>query len=437
MSTRVIKVNQLARVEGEGSLIVRTHGEDVEEVRLSIFEPPRFFEAFLRGRSYLEVPDITARICGICPVAYQMSSIHALEDAFGVEVPDHIKQLRRLLYCGEWIQSHVLHILMLHAPDYLGFPSVIEMAKEHQQMVELGLRLKRAGNRVIEVLGGREVHPVNARVGGFWTLPEPKEWQPVLEDVARARSDASRLLDWVAGFSVPMASADYDFVALVSSDAYPFCEGWITSSKGPRVNAREFEQTFKEFQVPHSTALHSRRVDGGTYLTGPMARIALNAICLLEPARAAWERLNSTGMMHLENAYNSILVRCVEIVQVVEEAHLLLQQLVTGGLRGEPFVPVRVCEGVGCAATEAPRGLLYHRYNVDADGLITEAKIVPPTAQNQAQIESDLTALVRSHLHANEDQLRHLCEQMIRNHDPCISCATHFLNFQWNRGTPE
>lgn len=434
MSTRVIKVGQLARVEGEGSLFVRTNGDQVEDVRLSIFEPPRFFEAFLRGRDHLEVPDITARICGICPVAYQMSSVHALEDAFGVKIPEHIRRLRRLLYCGEWIQSHTLHVLMLHAPDYLGVASVIEMAQDHQQMVELGLRLKRTGNHILEVLGGREVHPVNARVGGFWRLPEQSEWEPVLGEVARAREDAECLLKWVSGFTIPEVSTPYNFVALVHKDSYPFCEGAITSSSGLRITAREFEEHYEEFQVGHSTALHARRAGGGSYLTGPLARLTLNANSLLPRAKVVWEDLSKKGLLRLDNAYTSILVRCIEIIQAVEEAFVVLSELVLGGLRGEDHVPFTVREGVGSAATEAPRGLLYHRYAVDAKGLIKEAKIVPPTSQNQAQIESDLTTVVRSNLHETEDRLRHLCEQMIRNHDPCISCATHFLNFQWNRG---
>lgn len=433
MTTRVIKVGQLARVEGEGSLFVRTNGEHVEDVRLSIFEPPRFFEAFLRGRDHLEVPDITARICGICPVAYQMSSVHALEDAFGVIVPEHIRRMRRLLYCGEWIQSHTLHVLMLHAPDYLGVSSVIEMAQEHGKMVELGLRLKRTGNHILEVMGGREVHPVNARVGGFWRLPDRAEWEPVLEDVSRAREDAEHLFKWVSSFTIPLVSTPYDFVALVPRDCYPFCEGSITSSSGLRISPHEYEQHYEEFQVNHSTALHSRRVDGGLYLTGPLARLNLNASKLTPRAKSAWQELSNRGL-RLDNAYNSILVRCIEIIQAVEEAFDVLSELVQGKLRGAAHVKITVREGVGCAATEAPRGLLYHRYAVDAQGLIQEAKIVPPTSQNQAQIESDLTTVVRSNLHEPQERLRHLCEQMIRNHDPCISCATHFLNFQWIRG---
>src|SRR5579863_1565942 len=190
MARKTINVDYLARVEGEGGVKITFDGQTVRNVELRIFEPPRFFEAFLRGRAYSEAPDITARICGICPVAYQMSAVHAMENAFGVTVDGPLRDLRRLLYCGEWIESHVLHIYMLHAPDFLGYPGAVEMAKDHGDLVRQGLELKKIGNEILELLGGRAIHPVNVRVGGFYRLPSRRELRTLVEPLQRARDIA-------------------------------------------------------------------------------------------------------------------------------------------------------------------------------------------------------------------------------------------------------
>lgn len=175
MKSETIKVNYLARVEGEGGLYVKIKDNAVSEVKLKIFEPPRFFEAFLRGRHFSEAPDLTSRICGICPVAYQMSAVHALEDAFGLTVSGPLRALRRLIYCGEWLESHALHVFMLHAPDFLGYADALRMAQDHPEMVKLGLKLKKVGNDLVTFLGGREIHPINVRVGGFYRVPAKQE----------------------------------------------------------------------------------------------------------------------------------------------------------------------------------------------------------------------------------------------------------------------
>jgi len=211
---RTIKVDYLARVEGESALYVKLRGDRVEEVRLRIFEPPRFFEAFLRGRSFAEVPDITARICGICPAAYQMSAVHAMEDALGISVDGGLRELRRLLYCGEWIESHALHVYLLHAPDFLGYDDAIAMGRDHAEALRRGLSLKRTGNEIIRVLGGREIHPVNVRVGGFFRAPTRAELAPLGERLRRARDEARETVRWASGFEFPDFEHDYEFVAL-------------------------------------------------------------------------------------------------------------------------------------------------------------------------------------------------------------------------------
>ena len=232
MAERKLRSGPLARVEGEGSLHVRLRDGRVEDVRLEIFEPPRFFEAFLRGRAFTEVPDITARICGICPVAYQMSSIAAMEDVCGVEVPEPVRALRRLLYCGEWIESHALHVFFLHGPDFLGYDSAFAMARDHRGIVERALQLKKAGNALMRVVGGREIHPVNVRVGGFYRAPTHGELAPVIEELEVAREFALESVAWTAGLPCPDLEEDFEFVALRAPGTYAIESGRLASSSG-------------------------------------------------------------------------------------------------------------------------------------------------------------------------------------------------------------
>ncbi len=429
MTRKTIKVDYLARVEGEGALHVSLRDGAVRDVELRIFEPPRFFEAFLRGRAYAEAPDITARICGICPVAYQMSAVHAMEDALGVAVDAPLRALRRLLYCGEWIESHGLHIYMLHAPDFLGYESAIAMAREHQAEVERGLRLKKAGNEIVQLVGGREIHPINVRVGGFYRTPTRRELAPLAEKLKWARDAALETVRWVAGFEFPDCERDYEFVALRHPDEYPFNEGRVVSSKGLDIGAREYDERFEERHVAHSTALHSVIRGRGAYLVGPLARYSLN-FDRLSPLAQEAARAAGLGPV-CANPYRSIVVRAVETLYACDEALRLIEGYEEPA---RPAVPLEPRAGSGYACTEAPRGLLYHRYAIDAEGTITDAKIVPPTSQNQPSIEDDLRAFLPEWLSMDDEALRWRCEQTIRNYDPCISCSCHFLRLEVERG---
>jgi sulfhydrogenase subunit alpha len=427
--TREISVDYLARVEGEGAMRVVVRDGQVDHVEFRIFEPPRFFEAFLRGRRFSEAPDITARICGICPVAYQMSSIHAMEDAFGVPVEGPIRDLRRLLYCGEWIESHALHVYMLHAPDFLGYESAIHMAKDFREVVERGLRLKKIGNDLMILLGGREIHPINVAVGGFYRTPSAAELRASTADLDWALQAAHETVAWAAGLPIPELERDFEFVALRHPDEYPFNEGRIVSNRGIDIAVSEWNAFFVEEHVQRSNALHSTVRDRGSYFVGPLARFALNRDRLgPEATRAADE----AGLgAEVRNPFQSIVVRAVELVFAVEEA----RRIIDGYRPPEaPSVPITVKAGVGHGATEAPRGLLYHRYEIDADGLIVDAQIVPPTAQNQLTIEEDLRAVLEANLDLPDDRLQWRLEKTIRNYDPCISCATHFLSLEVDRG---
>lgn len=428
MSRKTIKVDYLARVEGEGALHVAIRDGVVDDVRLKIFEPPRFFEALLRDRDFTEAPDITARICGICPAAYQMSAVQAMEDAVGVAVDEPIHLLRRLFYCGEWIESHGLHVYMLHAPDFLGYESAVAMAHDHRGEVERGLRLKKAGNEIMTTLGGREIHPINVRVGGFYRVPTRAELRPLTEKIKAARDDALATVRWVSGFDFPAFERDYEFVALRDGERYPLIGGRLVSTKGLDIETRDFDRHFEEEHVPHSTALQARIKGRGAYLVGPMARYALNADMLSPLAREAAAEAGLGD--RCANPYQSIVVRAIEILYACDEALRLIDDYQPPE---RPAVPVKPVASVGYGCTEAPRGILYHRYRIDADGSILDARIVPPTSQNQKSIEDDLRGVVEAGLDLDEADLKWRAEQTIRNYDPCISCAAHFLTLDMDR----
>ncbi len=426
--TKTIKTDFLARVEGEGAMLVKIADGAVDEIQLKIYEPPRFFEAFLRGRGFTEAPDITARICGICPVAYQMSAVRAMEDACGVEVDGQLRALRRLLYCGEWIESHALHVFMLHLPDFLGYESAIALAKDRRDVVERALELKRIGNEVMTVVGGREIHPVNVRVGGFYRAPRKAELRPLVEKLERAREIALEAVALTGSLDVPDYRRDYELVCLDEPDEYPIDRGRIVSNAGLDIDVAEYDDHFVEEHVPWSNALHSRLRERGVYLVGPLARFALSYDRLSPGAR---EAAVAAGLGPDErNPFRSIVVRCVEMVYAAEEALRLIAQYEEPD---RPAVEVEPRAGVGYGATEAPRGALYHRYEIDDEGTILDAKIVPPTSQNQKAIEDDLRGVVEAFIDAPDDELSLRCEQTIRNYDPCISCATHFLSLEVQR----
>ncbi|HEX6472132.1 MAG TPA: Ni/Fe hydrogenase subunit alpha [Streptosporangiaceae bacterium] len=424
---RTLSVGALARVEGEGAMYVKVTGREVEEVRLDIYEPPRFFEAFLRGRAHTEPPDITARICGICPVAYQMSACLAIEDACGVHVDGQLAALRRLLYCGEWIESHALHIYLLHAPDFLGYPSAVAMARDHREVMERGLALKKAGNAILELLGGRAIHPINVRVGGFYRAPARAELAPLAETLRRARDDALETAAWVAGFDFPDLTIDHELLAVSEPGTYAIERGGLRTASGLAFPAAAFQDHVVEEQVPHSTALHAT-LDGRRYLTGPLARYELSGHRLSPLAR---EAATAAGLgARCRNPFRSVIVRAVEVVYAVDEA---LRIIAGYEPPPRPYVEVPPRAGTGYGVTEAPRGTLFHRYDLDADGMITAAVITPPTSQNQAAIEADLRAFVQDRIDLDDVMLTARCEQAIRNYDPCISCSTHFLDLTVDR----
>ena len=433
-SPDIIEVPILTRVEGEGGVTIRLRDGAIENVNLNIYEPPRLFEALLRGRPLEDTPDITARICGICPVAYQMSSVHALEAALGVQITPTIRRLRRLLYCGEWIESHALHIHLLHAPDFFGAASGIELAQRFPDEIKRGLQLKKFGNRLLEVLGGRAIHPINVRVGGFHRLPNRDDMASLIPHFEWGVQAAAEVTRWVAGFPFPDFEQPYEFVSLSHPDEYPMNEGDIVSSHGLRIPVTEYDRHFVEEHVAHSTALHAVRRDQRTpYFLGPLARVNLHRDRLSPTAKRLGDEVNFPP--HCRNPFQSIIARSLELLHAYEEALAILRDYASvGPVPSEPaHVSYQPRDGSGCAATEAPRGLLFHEYRIDTTGKIVSGRIIPPTSQNQKQIERDVTDYLTGRLlaGATRDDMALDCERLVRTYDPCISCSTHFLKVRW------
>jgi coenzyme F420-reducing hydrogenase alpha subunit len=426
--SRLIRVNYLTRTEGESALHISMRDGQIVDLRLEIFEPPRFFEAFLRGRDSREAPDLTARICGICPVAYQMSTVHAFERLFGVNIDPVVRALRRLYLCGEWIESHTLHIHMLAAPDFMGCDSIITMAEKDRAAVERGLRIKKVGNAIVTALGGRSVHPVGACIGGFTRAPGHSQLSALREQLLRIRDDAVQTVRWVAGFDLPQVSRDIEFVALAHPNEYPMNEGRIVSSEGIDAAPDDFEDFFEEQQVPYSNALHCKVKGRGPYFLGPLARLNLNferigseVAAVARATRISWPN---------SNPYTSIVARALEVLYSVDEAVRIIEGYEPPGAPAASFEPRA---GLGRAITEAPRGSLYHAFETDERGLIRSARIVPPTSQNQARIEADLRELAPDLVRQPQAAATRMCEMAIRNYDPCISCSTHFLRLEIER----
>jgi len=418
------EVAGITRVEGEGSLRLVVRDGTVTEAHLAIFEAPRYFEQLVVGRTPDEVLDIVARICGICPIAYQMSAVHAFEDLFGVTADPAVRALRRLIYCGEWIESHGLHVYLLHAPDFLGCANAVELAALDRAAVERGLGLKQVGNRIVSVLGGRPIHPVSVRVGGFSRVPTKAELEVLRAPLDRALKAALETVEWVSTFDAPEFEREERFVSLRHPTEYPMSDGRIVSSDGLDLAPTEWEKAFEEEQVPWSHALQAHMADRVPYLLGPAARLTLAGDQLHPEARAALDRIGLAEAI-ARNPNWSIAARAVELVHAVAEAI----EIIDGYVRPDrPAEPWTARPGAAAWATEAPRGLLFHHYELDERGRIATAKIVPPTSQNQAAIEADLTSFAPSIIDLPHDVATGRLEALIRSYDPCISCATHFLD---------
>ncbi len=420
MTSLEVKVDYLARVEGEGGIDVKVVDGRVEDIKVNIFEPPRFFQGFLVGRKAAEVPDITARICGICPVSHIMASIQAVEDAFGIVPTRQTRDLRTLLTLSQIIQSHVLHIYMLQLPDYLGYESVIAMAADHGGAVTRALKMKRIANGFTALIGGREIHPVTAVLNGFTRVPTRTELADTKSKLLSIKDDAFETVKLVTSLKLPDFTPDAEHVALYDPEGYPFNGRRLRSTRGLDIDISEYRQYIKERQVAHSNTLHSYIEGRGSFLVGPLARLNINHETLSPDGKKA---LEMTGLkLPCFNPFAGMLARAVEIVHAIDESVRVIDQMEP---HDEPVGDVVPRVGSGCGVSEAPRGTLFHSYRFDSEGTVSKADIVAPTSHNLFNMEKDLWAFVPQVLGLSQEEATLRCEMVIRNYDPCISCSCH------------
>lgn len=426
MTEKRITVEYLARVEGETGLDVLVKDGRVVDVKLRLFEPPRFFEAFLVGRRYYEAPEITSRICGICPHPHQLSAVQAIERALGVEVSEQTKDLRKLLHLGDWIQSHALHVYMLAAPDYLGYESVVAMAANPELLpvIQRALRLKRLGNDISVVVGGREVHPITLTVGGFTKLPEKEALKALRERLLAAKEDAVETARFAAKLPIPDFVRECEHVALHDPTQYAVNDGNLVSTKGLNVPNSAYREVLIERHVPHSNAKHAVVKDRDSFLVGPLARVNLNFEQLSPDAKKVAAEVGFEPPAF--NPFLNAVARGIELVHAVDECLQIIDRL---ELKPEE-IKVEVKAGEGYAVTEAPRGICCHGYRVNQDGYITWADVVAPTARNAYNIEKDLWEFVPQLLDLPLEEATLKCEMLIRAYDPCFSCSVHTLKLR-------
>ena len=421
---KIIKSDYLARVEGEGGFTVRIENGKITGLNVRIFEAPRFFESFLEGRPFDDVVDFTARICGICPVAYQMTSVHAIEKIFGVELSLPVRQLRRLMYCGEWIESHALHVYLLHGPDFYGLESAFS-GKKYLEIAKTGMRFKQLGNDILALLGGRPVHPVSVRVGGFYKVPDGKALSGLLPDIERCYAESLGGIRWASSLPFAARSRDAEFVSLVHPEEYPFNEGDITSTEGLKEPAEDFLGSLQEYQTEHSTALYSgikRGSSVSSYVLGPVSRLNLNHQKLPQEITGVMKDAGIT--LPIKNNQMGIIARSVEIAYSFHEAMRIIRDYETPDGPCAEFEPRA---GTAVWATEAPRGTLIHRYELDEKGYVRRCSILPPTSQNLCQMEKDIYGFVEANIEKPTDFIRKETEKIMRAYDPCISCSVHVV----------
>lgn len=421
---KTIKINYLARVEGEGGFLIEIKDGRLERLNVHIFEAPRFFEAFLKGRNYSDIIDFTARICGICPIAYQMSAVHAIEKIFEVTVTDPIKDLRRLIYCGEWISSHSLHIYLLQGPDFYDLESAWS-SKEYLSIAKRGLRFKKLGNEILTLIGGRSVHPVSIVVGGFSSAPRKKDLLNLRDALRSAYEESLEGIKWASNLSFNDNLMDSEFVSLVHSEEYPLNYGTVASNKGLNVSQDEILEIIQEHQVQHSTALHSgikRDNSIAPYIVGPISRLNLNHDRLPSEIK---DVLKESGIeLPLKNTHMSIVARSVELSYAFYEAIRLIEKYED---IEKPVVDFKPKEGEATWITEAPRGMLIHHYKIDSSGNVKSCRLIPPTSQNMAHIEKDIANFVIQNINKSSEYLKREVEKIIRSYDPCISCSVHIV----------
>jgi coenzyme F420-reducing hydrogenase alpha subunit len=416
-----VDVHHVTRVEGHGNIVVDVRDGLLERCALEVVEAPRFFEAMLRGRPYAQAARLTSRICGICAVGHATTSLRATEKALGVELTEQTRLLRQLNFMGEILDSHVLHVYMLVAPDLVGAGSVFPLVATSPDVVMRALRMKRLAGDLCAAVSGRHTHPIAMAVGGFTHFPP----EGCLADLARrleeARADADATVALLQALHLPDFERETEYIALRGSDGYTFIDGEITSGDGGVWPVEDYQAVTNEFQVSHSTAKHTRH-RRGSYMVGALARIHINHDHLHPRALAAAAALGLSPTC--TNPFMNTVAQVVEIVHCVDEALAVIQALLERGVTPEPLAEPARLSGEGVGACEVPRGTLYHHYTIQ-NGVITGANCIIPTGQNLANIEADMRALVPRLLGKPQDEIRLALEMLVRAYDPCISCSTH------------
>jgi coenzyme F420-reducing hydrogenase alpha subunit len=424
-----INVHQLTRVEGHGNIILNATDGKIEDLRWEVSESPRLFEAMLRGRYYEDVPYIASRICGICSIAHSTASIQATEAAFGIQPSEQTLLLRRLLYDAELIESHILHVLFLVAPDFLNVGSVFPLVETHKDVVVMALRLKKLGYNIAEVLAGRKTHPLSCIVGGFAKLPDPAALQALRDRMEDAYTDLNTSLQLLKTVTIPDFIRETEYIALKDPKEYAFICGKVASSDTGITELENYRDVTNEFCVPHSTAKYTKN-NRDAYMVGALSRFNLNEEQLLPHAKHAAEEIGLKAPCH--NPYMISVAQLIEVYHAVEEGIDIIDTLLSKGLKEEKN-EVKVKAGRGVGAVEAPRGILFHDYTYDENGVLLEANCIIPTNQNHNNIQKDMDKLVPTILDKNEDDIRLMLEMLVRAYDPCISCSAHAMKVSFNK----
>lgn len=433
MRNVTIDVKHVTRVEGHGNISVRVADGAITHLELKIVESPRFFEAFLRGRKWHEAPHITCRICGICSVGHTSASLKAVEAAAGIEVSPQTRMLRKLILNGEQLQSHVLHLYFLAVPDFLGVGSVIPLASTHPDVVRRALRMKKLANDLCGAIGGRHIHPIAMHAGGFTHLPQPAELVELKRRLEASREDLLHTAELYSALRVPDFTRETEFFSLKVgyNGEYAFYEGDLVSTREPKpTDVQDYRKRVIESVVQHSPAKHCRSPHSAAYMVGALARFNNNAEQLHPEAKKLAERLGLKPVCH--NPFHNNTAQLIECVHCTEHSIELIDSILTHGLKEEPLaIPTRFGRGAG--TVDVPRGTLFHEYELDKDGTITQANLIIPTGQNLANIEADMRSmvppLVASGMSREDITLR--LEMLVRAYDPCISCATHMIEIEW------
>lgn len=437
--SRTINVNieYLTRVEGHGNIVVNVIDGKLQECSLNIVEAPRFFEAMIRGRSIFEVQHITSRICGICSCGHTLASIQAAENAIGFVPSVQTMLLRKLLMAMEILDSHVLHIYLLAAPDLLGVQSFIPLIKSHNEVVRRALRMKKICNEICDILVGRHVHPISAIVGGFTKLPKIYELDLMLKKVQELEKDIQPTVDLFATFKFPNFTRETEYIALSNPEEYAFIDGEISSSDKFRCSKDEYKTMIEEFCVEHSSSKHTK-ANRDSYMVGALARFNINHEKLNSRAKNIADFLGLRSPVY--NPYLNTSAQLVECAHVLEEAEVIIENLMNRAIDYNEEVVVGVNEnsrikvnaGRGVGAIEVPRGILFHEYEVDENGIVVDANCIIPTGQNLNNIERDMHKLVPELLDLDQEDIIHRLEMLVRAYDPCISCSAHFLNVKFS-----